>query len=134
MGNRLCKVCGVTYEVMDKESRKVRRPACSSACENELNRRIHKCLPRCHESSLEVREVFFKDGTNHLQQYCSKCLRTSFLPKIYGVKVGLIKPTEEVDFLTDAARFIRETNRSSDNQLAWMEEDLRLEDKNHSKL
>lgn len=90
--NRLCKNCGTTFETNKtaRASKKMKRPVCSNKCALEIATKIKACKPNCSPETLFAREVFFKNGTNHLQQACYKCLRTKMLPKIVGIKAGII--------------------------------------------
>ncbi len=95
--NRLCKSCGLSFK---KNGTKF----CSNNCKILSLGKLKKCKPRCNDSSLDIRVVVFKDGTNHIQQFCDRCQVTSFKPKIWGVRAGLVEDCFEMDFLTDAAK------------------------------
>ena len=100
--NRLCKACGKSF-LIGEGSHKVKRPTCSDLCEKAIMAKVKKCKPICLEKHLSVREVFYKDGTNHLQQVCEKCLKVKYLPKRWGIQAGVINDQPD-DLLTDAAR------------------------------
>lgn len=96
---RVCTICGARHQGSKKGP-----SYCSISCKLTGIDKINKCLPECKETDLDVREILFKDETNHLQQYCHKCLKTKFLPKEWGIRSGLIEKPQEVDFLTEVAK------------------------------
>lgn len=87
--NRLCKVCGISFEVPgSQDASKLKNPCCSEKCMETARKKKKKCGHGCREQSLRFRRVTFKDKTVHIQQYCLRCLKTTFLGK------GLIPPSK----------------------------------------
>lgn len=97
---RLCTICAVNFKVEQKKG-----PAfCSYKCQREaMTRSQRKCEPRCGDST-RYRRVVFSNGTDHVQQFCLDCLKTTFVPREIGINLGIIEPREKeyLDFVTDA--------------------------------
>jgi hypothetical protein len=95
--NRICKTCGETF---------IRIPHsgsifCSDQCLKLGAAKLDKCNPSCVESDEIYRIVYFKDGTDHVQKCCDKCLKTTFVPKEFLYRVIL---SGDAEFVTPAAR------------------------------
>lgn len=88
--NRLCKTCGKSF-LVGENSKKKKKPTCSEACRRTAEQKQRFCKNGCKPETLFVREVFYKNGTNHLQQACEKCLKVKYLPKQWGVAAGVIE-------------------------------------------
>lgn len=95
--NHLCKACGVSFPKRKKE--KFGSQFCSSGC-YELEKDKQKSCDPCDLETLRYRIVIFKNGTDHVQEYCTECRKTRFVPREVGIKHGLY----EVDFLTETVR------------------------------
>lgn len=74
----ICKICGVNFE---RPSGKKRPKFCSQECIDQGKLKIKKCKPKCLPENLITRKVFFKDGGEHLQQFCKMCLLTSYVSR-----------------------------------------------------
>lgn len=93
MKSHICKVCGSSFFGTKKQR------YCSEECYLEGRDKQKRCDP-CDLEDLRYRIVIFKNGTDHVQEYCIICRKTSFVSKEIGRSHGLY----DVDFLTDAAR------------------------------
>lgn len=90
----ICRICGSGCESNGKRS------YCSEACISEAKKKNYSCRG-CQPNNLKFREVFFKDGTRHIQRYCLSCLKAQFVHEEGWMNV---ERQEEPDFLTNAAR------------------------------
>jgi hypothetical protein len=93
MNSHICKICGRRFLGAKKKR------FCSQECFLKGRDKQRSCDP-CDDCDLRYRIVIFKNGTDHVQQYCVLCRRTRWVSKEIGRQAGLY----DVDFLTDAAR------------------------------
>lgn len=101
--NRICKACGITFEVIGKTPksiRKIKRPTCSDKCRLEvLVKSRRPCRGGCLDENLLYREVTFKNKTTHVQEYCKRCLKTKFVSKHISLLLEKPLPEDNLDWL-----------------------------------
>jgi 5-methylcytosine-specific restriction endonuclease McrA len=73
----LCRGCGIGYE----RTHGVTGKFCSTRCKLDNPKKKDKCKPHCHEDTLEIQNVTFKNGDEHTRQVCKLCRNYKYLPR-----------------------------------------------------
>lgn len=88
--NIICRGCGTSYQKGLGASGKY----CSMACKIRYPRNIKRCIPGCREHTVELRNVTFKNGVQHTQQFCRLCKVVTYLPRGSTQKEIILKAAE----------------------------------------
>jgi hypothetical protein len=75
--NAICRGCTTSYQ----RNKGVAGRYCSNVCKVKYPKKKKRCSPECRASTLEIKQVTFKNGVVHSRQSCKVCNFYKYVPR-----------------------------------------------------